>query len=93
MGLHMADFETSIRVLRRQMKGRPNMVVNESDLDVIAPGPEDGLGGGKVVVAGRAAKLIHKQVKHFYCSSTPPQTQGKRLAPPLKPMIRMLSRR
>ncbi|MBL8421198.1 MAG: hypothetical protein JNK92_11245 [Dechloromonas sp.] len=65
MGLHMADVEELIRVLRRLVDGGHSVVVNERGLDLITEadwivdlGPEGGSGDDRVVVAGTLAAAV-----------------------------------
>jgi excinuclease ABC subunit A len=63
-GLHFADLEKLLRVLRRLVEGGNTVVVIEHNLDVIKNadwiielGPEGGDGGGRLVAAGTPARL------------------------------------
>ena len=65
VGLHMADAERLIGVLRRLVAAGHSVVVIEHDLDLIAAadwvidlGPEAGRDGGRLVAAGSPAELI-----------------------------------
>ncbi len=65
VGLHMADTERLIGVLRRLVAAGHSVVVIEHDLDLIAAadwvidlGPEAGRDGGRLVAAGSPAELI-----------------------------------
>ncbi|MEY2891559.1 MAG: hypothetical protein RJA98_1467, partial [Pseudomonadota bacterium] len=65
VGLHMADVEKLIRVLHRLVAGGHSVIVIEHDLDVIAEadwvldmGPEGGVGGGRLVLAGTPEALV-----------------------------------
>ena len=65
VGLHMADVEKLARVLHRLVDGGHSVVVIEHDLDVIAEadwvldlGPEGGLEGGRLVVAGTPEEVV-----------------------------------
>ena len=72
VGLHMADVEKLIHVLHRLVDAGNTVVVVEHNLDVMAEadwivdmGPEAGVGGGKVVVAGPPKAVIAKaKVSH-----------------------------
>jgi excinuclease ABC subunit A len=64
VGLHMADVEKLLRVLRRLTETGNTVVVIEHNLDVVAEadhiidlGPEGGEGGGKLVAAGSPDSL------------------------------------
>ena len=61
----MADVEKLSRVLHRLVDGGHSVVVIEHDLDVIAEadwvldlGPEGGLEGGRLVVAGTPEEVV-----------------------------------
>ncbi|MEE8311296.1 MAG: excinuclease ABC subunit UvrA [Candidatus Binatia bacterium] len=67
IGLHMADVEKLIRVLRRLVDAGNTVVVIEHNLDVIAEadwlvdmGPEGGAGGGRVVAQGPPRKVARR---------------------------------
>ncbi|MEJ2688457.1 MAG: excinuclease ABC subunit UvrA [Deltaproteobacteria bacterium] len=68
IGLHMADVEKLIRVLKRLVEAGNTVVVIEHNLDVIAEadwlidlGPEGGDGGGRIVVQGPPATVVQKR--------------------------------
>jgi excinuclease ABC subunit A len=63
-GLHFADVDTLVRVLRRLVEPGNTMVIIEHHLDVIAAadwvidlGPEGGDAGGYLVAAGTPAEV------------------------------------
>jgi excinuclease ABC subunit A len=68
VGLHMADVEHLVRVLRKLSDAGNTVVVIEHNLDVIAEadhiidlGPEGGDGGGELVASGSPAELAGQQ--------------------------------
>jgi excinuclease ABC subunit A len=68
IGLHMADVEKLIRVLKRLVTAGNTVVVIEHNLDVIAEadwlidlGPEGGDGGGRIVAQGPPATVARKR--------------------------------
>ena len=70
IGLHMADTEMLIKVLRRLVDSGNSVVVIEHDLDVIAEadwvidlGPEGGDGGGNIAAEGTPWELMKKSRK------------------------------
>ncbi|MDR0306242.1 MAG: excinuclease ABC subunit UvrA [Chitinispirillales bacterium] len=76
IGLHMADTEMLIKVLRRLVDSGNSVVVIEHDLDVIAEadwvidlGPEGGDGGGKLIAEGTPWELIasKRKISHTAC--------------------------
>nr|WP_242519050.1 excinuclease ABC subunit UvrA [Halochromatium roseum] len=69
VGLHMADTERLIGVLRRLAEAGHSVLVIEHDLDLIAAadwvidlGPEAGAEGGRIVAEGHPAELIARGV-------------------------------
>ncbi len=65
IGLHMADVEKLIRVLRRLVDAGNTVVVIEHNLDIVAEadwildlGPEGGDAGGQIVAEGPPAELV-----------------------------------
>ncbi len=67
IGLHMADVEKLIRVLRRLVRAGNTVLVIEHNLDVIAEadwvvdlGPEGGSGGGRIVAEGPPEKIARR---------------------------------
>ncbi len=71
VGLHMADTERLIGVLRRLVAAGHSVVVIEHDLDLIAAadwvvdlGPEAGRDGGRLVAAGSPAELMAQGIGH-----------------------------
>jgi excinuclease ABC subunit A len=68
VGLHMADVENLIRVLRRLTEAGHTVVVIEHNLDVIAEadhiidlGPEGGDGGGRLVASGSPREVARQE--------------------------------
>ncbi len=68
IGLHMADVEKLIRVLKRLVEAGNTVVVIEHNLDVIAEadwlidlGPEGGDGGGRIVAQGPPAVVARQR--------------------------------
>jgi excinuclease ABC subunit A len=68
VGLHMADVEKLIQVLHRLIQAGNTAVVVEHNLDVMAEadwlidmGPEAGVGGGRVVVAGAPSQVARRK--------------------------------
>jgi len=68
IGLHMADVEKLIKVLKRLVTAGNTVVVIEHNLDVIAEadwlidlGPEGGDGGGRIVTQGPPAAVARKR--------------------------------
>jgi excinuclease ABC subunit A len=67
IGLHIADVEKLIRVLRRLVDAKNTVVIIEHNLDVIAEadwlidlGPEGGDDGGRIVAQGPPVELAEK---------------------------------
>ncbi len=71
VGLHMADTERLIGVLRRLVAAGHSVLVIEHDLDLIAAadwvvdlGPEAGIAGGRLIAEGHPAELIAQGTGH-----------------------------
>jgi excinuclease ABC subunit A len=71
VGLHMADVDRLLAVLKRLATAGNTVVVIEHNLDVIAAsdwaielGPEGGRGGGAIVAAGEPVALIEHPTSH-----------------------------
>ena len=71
VGLHMADTERLIGVIRRLVAAGHSVLVIEHDLDLIAAadwvidlGPEAGVEGGRLIAEGRPADLIAQGSGH-----------------------------
>ncbi len=72
VGLHMADVENLVRVLRRLSDAGNTVVIIEHNLDVIAEadhivdlGPEGGEGGGRLVAMGRPSEAARQQEESY----------------------------
>jgi excinuclease ABC subunit A len=72
IGLHIADVEKLLRVMRRLIDAGNSVIVIEHNLDVLAEadwmidlGPEGGAGGGRVVAEGPPERLV-KRKRHTH---------------------------
>jgi excinuclease ABC subunit A len=70
VGLHMADVEKLIHLLRRLVQAQHTVVVIEHNLDVMANadwlidlGPEGGAAGGRIVAQGSPSDIVKAPTK------------------------------